>query len=271
VLKLITPESTVLQQYIEGFYLYRCNAGSVQSHIAFPHVNTGLSFFKGVSVTRQDHILCLNEQEENGYSIELLGKYTQPVRVHCVGAIDEIAIVFKPLGISRFVREDFGQLAPDFSQSYNNPNWMAFAQHLYETNNRITALEEFLLGTLVEKEEFTTMELALALFESPDADNSVTAVADMLNMNLKTFQRNFAKMLACSPVDYKRIAKFRNSLRSKFQAKEIKSLTNITYEANYSDQSYFIREFKKLTRQNPRHFFRDAKLIDGDKIVWEII
>jgi len=109
------------------------------------------------------------------------------------------------------------------------------------------------------------------MFENIQEDFSVAEVAEKLGKNLKTFQRSFKKMMACSPSDYKRIARFRNSLKSKFQSKEIKSLTDITYESNYSDQSYFIREFKKLTNQNPKLFFREASLIDGDKIVWEIL
>lgn len=271
MLKFIAPESTVLQRYVEGFYFYRCDAGNVQRHIAFPHTNTGLSFFSGVSVARQDHSLYLQHCAQNGYHIEVLGKYTQPVMVHCEGAIDEVSIVFKPLGINRFLREDFAQIAPVVSQGYDNPVWLATAKRLYENHNRVACLEEFLLSAIIEKEEFAKMEQALAFFESTEQDYSVAAVAAMLGMNLKTFQRSFTKLLACSPVDFKRIAKFRNSLRSKFQSKEIKSLTDITYEANYSDQSYFIREFRKLTQQNPKQFFREARLVDGEKIVWEIL
>ncbi len=201
----------------------------------------------------------------------MLGKYTRPVFVSCEGLIDEVAIVFKPLGGNRFIREDFVQAAPEYSQAYNNALWLKAADALFRSDDRIKFLEEFLISVLIENEQFSKMEKALAMFETNEADHSVVDVADKLDVNLKTFQRNFRKLMACSPSDYKRIARFRNALRSKFQSGEIKSLTSITYEQNYTDQSYFIKEFRKLTNQNPKAFFKEASLVDGDKIIWEIL
>ena len=77
--------------------------------------------------------------------------------------------------------------------------------------------------------------------------------------------------MACSPTEYKRIARFRNALQAGIMEKEIKSLTRISYDNNYFDQSYFIKEFKRLTGLNPKKFFRQVTLLDDDKIVWEII
>jgi AraC-like DNA-binding protein len=273
VLTTIVPKCAVLQKYIDSFYVFDPKTPINLRYLAFPHINTGLSFFKGGVVNRSNFRVEIIEQQTNevNYCIEILGKYTQPVFVHYEGCIDEIAIIFKPLGINRFIGEDLLKVAPEYSQAFENKAWQNIAPKLFDAEDRIACLEGFLLSIISEKQDYGKIEDALALFEHQETDYSVADVARQLGLNLKTFQRNFTKAMGCSPSDYKRISRFRNSLRSKLLSPELKSLTNISYENNYSDQSYFIREFRKLTGQNPGLFFREICLMDGEKIVWEIL
>ncbi len=273
MIKTIAPESEVLKKYIDTFYVFNSESGENFSYLAFPHTNTGLSFFKGVSIERDNFHVKIHEQQtaESKVCIEILGKYTQPVFVNYEGKIDEISVIFKPLGINRFICDDLVKIAGKYSQPLKNEQWLQWAAGLFDSDAGLEDLEKFLLSVFEENGDFIKLEHALTMFENNEEDYSVAQVAEKLNMNLKTFQRNFTKMLACSPSDYKRIARFRNALKTKFQSKEIKSLTSITYESNYSDQSYFIREFRKMTNQNPKYFFKEASLVDGEKIVWEIL
>ena len=110
----------------------------------------------------------------------------------------------------------------------------------------------------------------MPFLENIDLNYTIAEIAEKTGYNLKSFQRHFLKHMGCSPINYKRIARFRNSLKSKLDTHEIKTLTDDSYENNYFDQSYFIKEFKKLTKQNPKQFFKEISRVDGDKIVWEI-
>lgn len=76
--------------------------------------------------------------------------------------------------------------------------------------------------------------------------------------------------MGCSPVEYRRIYRFRSSLTKKLNSAEWKNLTDITYEVGYYDQSYLIKEFRKITNHNPKDFFKSTSKVDGDKIIWEI-
>ncbi len=265
------PKDKDLQRYVDFFYIFRSAPQEKWNHIAFPHINTGLSFFNAVLVNRGDHSIAIKGWPAGGPSIEVLGKYTQPIFVSCEGLIDEIAVIFKPLGMNRFMREDLMQVAPLYSQPYYNEQWLNAAHELFQTDDRIGYLERFLRSVLCEDDQFIKMESALSMLHTNAYDYSVAEVAGKLNVNLKTFQRNFTKMMSCSPSDYKRIARFRNALQSKLRSGDIKSLTSITYENNYTDQSYFIREFRKMTHQNPKLFFKEVSMVDGDKIIWEIL
>ena len=120
-------------------------------------------------------------------------------------------------------------------------------------------------------DEITKIEHTLPFLQNSDVNYSVTEIAHKAGYNVKTFQRHFTKHMGCSPIDYRRIIKFRNAIVSKLSAKKIKSLTDITFESNYFDQSHFIKEFKRLTNHNPKNFFRVVSQLHGEKIVWEIL
>ena len=212
-----------------------------------------------------------DQQAAPAYCIEILGKYTRPVSVSYHGRMEEIAIVFTPLGVNRFIDGDFITVAPQYAQPFTKRRWLEITPALFASDDPISELEAFLLSVISDRRDLIPIEKALRLLEDNLSDYSMTDIAEQTDMGFKTFQRHFTKALACSPTEYKRIARFRSALRSKLYAKKLKSLTSISYENNYSDQSYFIREFRKLTSQNPKNFFREVRLVDGEKIAWEIL
>jgi AraC-like DNA-binding protein len=260
-----------LQRYVDVFYIYETEQPARITYLAFPHINTAISFFKGASITRNDlHITINEDRSAKNTCVEILGKYTKPVVVDFNGVFEEVAVIFKPLGVNRFIKGSLRQLAPAYSQSFSDKTWTAFGELLFEAENKIERLESFLLAQLNNHEEFAAIENSLMYLEDTETVYSMGQIADSLGMNMKTFQRHFTKHLACSPAQYKRIARFRNALHSGIMERELKSLTRISYDNNYFDQSYFIKEFKRLTNLNPKKFFRQISVLDDDKIVWEI-
>jgi AraC-like DNA-binding protein len=273
LLKTFKPIADELQPYIEVFYVFNSDKPDRFSYIAFPHTNTAISFFKDASITRNNFHVTIEQNPKAAGStcIEMLGKYTQPVFVHYNGDFEEVAVVFKPMGINRFISGDLVDQAPEYSQPFTDGNWQNCCQQLFdEKEKRIELLEAFLKSQLRHTAAMESMDEAIRYFEDNRADYTVEQVAALTGMSLKTFQRNFKKHLACSPSAYKRIAKFRNALNSKIVAREMKSLTSVAYDSNYSDQSYFIREFKKLSNLNPRRVFKVITVLDNEKIIWEL-
>ena len=271
VLKTFIPSSAELKKYIEVFYIFNTEKPRQFSYLAFPHINTSISFFKGVSISRDNFHISIesNKRTVNKKCIEILGKYTKPVFVHYNGDFEEVAIVFKPMGVNRFIKGDLIKWAPEYTQSFNDENWISFSHQLFnEKENRIGLLEDFLKTRLKLSDEPNKLDIAIRYFESAEIDYTVEMVARLVGMSLKTFQRHFLKHLTCSPSEYKRIARFRNALNDKMFSKEIRSLTSISHGSNYYDQSYFIREVKKLTNLNPKKFFKMVRVLDDEKIIW---
>ena len=270
MIKTIAPSSPILKKYIECFYIYEGKSNSVLSYVAFPHFNTGLSFFKGASVHKQNWSLQISENTDVGVHIEILGKYTTPVLLEYKGQLSEISIVFKPAGLNRFFKNNYLSLAPKFSQELKNDAWSQFGGSLFSSDDDISKIESFLLSQFCDNQELSSIENSLTLLENSNEQISISDIANKVGLNLKTFQRHFQKHLGCSPVEYRRICRFRSSLTNKLNSAQLKNLTEITYEEGYYDQSYLIKEYRKITNHNPKDFFKSTSKVDGDKIIWEI-
>jgi AraC-like DNA-binding protein len=267
------PESSILQKYIEFFYVFSDETPQNFSYIVFPHVFTAISFFKGVDIDRKNYTMNINTSTDDKYVIDILGKYTQPVFLNYKGKCNEITIIFKPLGINHFFQNDIIELTPLFSQELKNSHWTEFTHVLFNENSnskKIQILETFLLSNL-KKLEINRMYDAIKFLEDFDKNYTIDEVASLCNYSLKSFQRHFKKYVACTPCEYKRIARFRYALQSKIISNEIKTLTSVSSQSNYNDQSYFIREFKKLTHQNPKRFFNKINVLTENKIIWQFL
>lgn len=271
MIKTIVPTSPLLGKYIECFYIYEGKSNSNLRYVAFPHYNTGLSFFKGATVQRQNWSVQISENTSVGVHIEILGKYVTPVLIEYKGQLKEISVVFKPLGLNQFISDTYLAIAPKFSQRLINSDWSRFAENLFLDDNDIIKLESFLISQFSEHSELLPVQESLSWLENSNDQTSISDLAEFVGLNLKTFQRHFKKHMGCSPIEYRRICRFRNSLNNKLNSAQLKNLTDLTYEAGYFDQSYFIKEFRKLTNHSPKDFFKATSKVDGDKIVWEII
>lgn len=189
------PKSKTLEKYIDFFYVFGHSNLKGVSYIAFPHTNTGLSFFKNAQIQRSQNQLTIQpaDQKQDVVCIEILGKYVNPVFVNYSGSIDEVAIVFKPLGINHFLKGSLNKLAPSYSQDFTDKAWVNFGSVLFGENSpalRIQALENFLTGQL-QNMDLTLMYEALNYLEQMENEYSVEHIALLLNMNLKTLQRHF--------------------------------------------------------------------------------
>lgn len=274
MIKSIAPSSKVLSKYIECYYFFDNNAKNLLNYIAFPHTNTCISFIKGVEIQRYYLMLNIQSKENSGdkVCVEITGKYTQPFFVNYKGNFDEISIVFKPLGVNHFLEKDLIEHAPKFSQPLNLENWQLIAKKIFELEDfcqRIELLENFLSSNLIQK-DVALIEKSIVFLEDLERNYAIQDISKQCGVSVKTLERAFNKLLTCSPATYKRIFKFRYSISRQETRSELMKLIDIAYESNYYDQSYFIREYKKLTGLSPKSFFQRISKSDGNKIIWQL-
>ncbi|MDH7461409.1 helix-turn-helix domain-containing protein [Chitinophagaceae bacterium 26-R-25] len=92
------------------------------------------------------------------------------------------------------------------------------------------------------------------IVQNPDKD-ALIKVQKELYITERTFQRMFENNIGVSPNQYRRIAQF-NAAFEQLNKRQFRSLSDIVFKNNYSDQSHFIRTFKEFTNLTPKEYLK---------------
>ena len=168
-------------------------------------------------------IVQISENTDAGVHVEILGKYKTPVFLEYKGHLWEISIVFKPAGLNRFFKDNYFSLAPKFSQELKNDVWAQFGESLFSSDDDISKIDSFLLSQFWDNHEVSNIENSLKLLENNNEQISISDIAIKVGLNIKTFQRHFLKHMGCSPVEYRRICRFRSSLNNRLNNTQLRS------------------------------------------------
>lgn len=267
VIDFYTPQSEILKKYIFGYYFLNAakNANPI-NYWTFPNNFCILSVNLNSTSTYLDNKINVVPEYNNLVTSNLVYRYSKPIEISIKPPINEITIYFKPLGLNYFVNN-----LPGFFIHKNEFNFSPFQD--FEANmadifveksleKRARMFERYWISKLNNK-NFTLLESILV-----DIDNGVSVenIAKAHNYTrqyiLKLFQSHIGKSIA----EYRKIHRFRNSIRKKVSKKHF---TELAYDNEYFDQSHFIKDFKGLTDLKPTTFFKE---IDVDKpTIWHFI
>jgi AraC-like DNA-binding protein len=202
---------------------------------------------------------------------------TKDGKVDLRGKLDKVTIIFKPLGLNHFInnpiKEIVGQPSSIFAE-WDGDKYAGFLNAFYRTNvnrKRIVLLEEFLLSRYKTFAEATVLKEVLNHLTDFENERSVEEIARVVNLNVRTLNRLFGKHLGISPITFRKIARFRHAMKNRIYGERLKTLTEIGYESNFYDQSYFIKMYQKLTGNNPSKFFRSIEKLSDDRLVFSFI
>ncbi|MVX37116.1 helix-turn-helix domain-containing protein [Myroides sp. LoEW2-1] len=87
---------------------------------------------------------------------------------------------------------------------------------------------------------------------------SLKQVQQEMNISERTLERLVKQYVGMSPKVYSRIIRFQANLNL-LRESSFKSLTELTYESGYFDQSHYIREFKTFTGSTPKQYLLDTQ------------
>ncbi|WP_051268461.1 helix-turn-helix domain-containing protein [Terrimonas ferruginea] len=267
------PASPILRQYIAYFYVdVQEDKKFYRKFSFFPHINTTLSFYKHASLKTGEV-----SQVESAAGKPLLKLLTRQHRVTTVvqtGPVYKIGIVFLPLGLNHFIRQTYGDLAPEEVQEFNPANAKEWTDQINSSfacrdpREGIQQLEVFLLS-VYQRREYGVLEKILRDLNDPHNANTIREVAESHYINHRKLNRDFKKELGITPEYYKMIARFRHAVDLRIMHDKQGPLTTIAYESGYLDQSYMIRSFKKLTGLSPSAFFREGKHLGIGDTFWK--
>lgn len=247
------PSNSLLAKYIEGYYFIRPEEPVQFSYYTIPNNFQIVSLLKNSQISTTDGKIVCEENNNGKVTSNLTYNYLKPILIEYHGAISEITIYFKPLALNFFVENlhlyfqtdgnfiDFVPFA-DFHEKANT-----FFENTNLNYTRI-ALEEYWLEKFYDNSNLTQIRFIV------DNINKmrIQDIASHLKISRQHLNNIFHHYLGKSPMEFKRIQRFRNVFNNLGL-----NLTEMTYENHYYDQSHFIKEIKKITNNLPKHFFKN--------------
>lgn len=261
------PKNELLQRYIEGYYFISHLENSPSLHYwTFPNNFFIVSVNANTDLEIADNKIIIKQSQQKKLTANYVSRYTTPIEVICEGAVKEITIYFKPLGINHFIANadelvnqksamDFNPF-PDFAET------MATILQQKDRELQQNQLEQYWLSKICNA-QLTLIEKIIADVE---ADLKIEEIASKHNFSRQYLNKLFTQALGKSPTEYRKIHRFRNAIAKR---KQTDSLTELSYESLFYDQSHLIKDFKKLAKVSPNSFFK--KVDTAKEYIWLFI
>lgn len=269
----------LLRKHIDFYYFFVSPDPDFNTiYYSFPNLYTPLNIHCNADSIIQPYSTTVFENPANPYHLLIQGMREYPLRVNLKGRIDKITIAFSPLGINHFLDKPFIDVAPKDSQVFEEwrqlDHYNTFLHDFYHTQDldtRITVLEKFLLTRYRPFDQYERLHDSIKMLTDFGARHSMEDIAAATGLHLRSFNREFRKHLGISPSGFRKIARFRHSMHNRLFNEGFKRLTDIVYESDFYDQSYFISMYKKMTGSNPKKFFREIRQLGDEKLLFQFV
>ena len=275
--EVLPPSNPFLMRFIKHFYFIRGRRDPELSYVTFPQLTTSIYLIKNMRLqfNKSSRRICSTHDPSAAPQAKVFRPFSRPTVVTLIGEVNEVAIVFRPLGINHFIKRPYvievggaEHLFLGFGDALDK-----FLSELFalETNEgRREAVEYFLLRQYVGFEN-QRLKQALPILVDVGNQSSITAISSHLGISSKTFDRLALTHLGTTPCHIRKVARFRHSAELITTTGGAMRLTDIAQASQYYDQADFIRQYHQLAGATPKHFFKHTSNIGGAGILWRML
>lgn len=270
--KAYKPKNEMLASLIDCYYLLsRDDSEPTTTYLTFPSVFSIHSIALNTTIVASNSKYIIQKSDKEYLLSEVVCRFNRPFCFEYKREVNEITIYYKPLGLNAFLEKDLSSYPegitnrfipfPDFEPT------MSKILEIGEDDEKINALENYLLSQHKGFSHPYIHHFVNDLID--DAEGvSIGDLSKKYSVSQKTVIKHFEKHVCKTPVEFRKIIRFRKALNKFHQQKEHLSMTELSYILNYFDQSHLIREFKSLTGYTPIQFFKRISPLESGKINW---
>jgi len=122
-----------------------------------------------------------------------------------------------------------------------------------ETDQQVTIISEYITQLIqnTSNDPDSSIKLAVSSIIKSKGVIPIKELREQLFITERTFERRFNKEVGVTPKQFAKIIQFSFSYNH-LKETDYTTLTNIAYENGFSDQSHFIRSFKRYTGATPK-------------------
>ena len=263
----------ILKKYINYFYFYeRTSIDKEIKYFGFPTPNVFITVFKGADYEITNENIEIVESKSSEVKHVLFFDDEKPGYLKYNGALSEITICFKPLGINHFLEQSFsdyinGAITPIvFFSDFKDQ--MATVFELTSQEDKALALENYLLSKVKSFDHPFLNEVVSDIMSKTEIQYTVTSIAKKYNISRPTLNKSFKKHLGIKPNQFIKIVRFRNAIENYKTKTRDENLVDVAYLTAYFDQSHMIKDFISLTGYSPKTFFSKISHLENGQINW---
>lgn len=254
--KLIKP-CDELKPYIQSFWIAKFK--KLPFSLPLKIIADGNSGF--VINFSSEYTIKINEKE---YTCSDKFTYFPPSKHYALakvkGDADVIGVRFNAAGVYKFFDKNISSFQEDMYPITNTQNWQIdkLYTQLKEQNkieSKIHIIELFLLNKLkISKKENSPWIFDFVNEIKKEKGNvNIEELCQNFKLNYRQVQRRFKMELGLSAKLYARIVRVQDTKKT-LSSLIVNSLTKLSYDKGYFDQSHFINEFKNFIKETPKEY-----------------
>ena len=235
-----------------------------QNHDLDSHNNIPLyaDGYPGIMFQQTDNGFYLLPKKKKLSELFLYGQTIKPVSLDVKGPYQFIVFQLYPFASKYLLDIDPKELNDDCFDLFNldDINTELYKIKLMQTNNveeQIEIISELILE-LIDVHSSTqngSIQQAITIILRYKGQIRIKELLPLLNITERTLERNFKTHVGLSPKQFAKIIQFQYSL-SELTVNKMKTLTDVGFDSGFTDQSHFIRVFKKYTNQTPSYYLK---------------
>ncbi|MEQ9378176.1 MAG: helix-turn-helix transcriptional regulator [Imperialibacter sp.] len=254
--------STVLSPYIQSYWHGSFNVDG-EANISQSVLPNGC--IELIIHTSSDHCSLTRPGADWSKSPEftLLGLYDKPYEVQFSRPVTVFGIRFFPDGL----RNVFGVAPAEFLGTYEDSNDVLgnsmrdFCEQVRDAGSpsgRVELANSFILSQVeTHRIDWDYTHLAMQLIRKCQGTAEYQSLIDQVPISVRQLQREFKALYGITVVDYMRISRM-NAIHNYMLSKN-RSLTELSHDLQFTDQSHFNREFKNFVGVAPTKFARNRE------------
>jgi len=274
----IKPQAELLKPLIAYYYFHQIHhADGCNQIIYYPNHQDGITFYKNATVTWNHHGRKIKASGQDSISCLYTSNPYRSRTVRMYGENSKIGIIFKPLGVSHFIEQPLGRIIQDIVTPFDvfGPSFQQLAMALYQVDcveEKRNRLDHYFMERFIGFEDEKFKRLIRHIQETAPS-MTTEEMGAFLNCSKKTVYRCFKKFITHTPTVFRKAVKFRRTLHQyqKSPLNSKPSLTKISTDGTYYDQSDFIKQYVSMVGLTPKQLYSRIQSFGQNGTFWSYL
>lgn len=271
------PLHALLKQHVAYYYFLTTDTPDYQIRFhVYPQLQVPVTIHRFAQLEQSGAVAHVHADQNQRHLTLCNGLLKGPLEASISGLQNRVTIVFRPLGINHFIEAPYHTLIGRSIQRFDGwegPAYTSFLEAFFaagEHSTRLQLLEAELLRRYRPVSKSDLLYRAVGLLTDFEEQRPVPEVAEACGLTERTLNRLFHTHFSASPVQFRKIARFRRTIELR-QSAQKGALTKVAHRSSFFDQSHLIGDYHALTGMQPARFFNAVTRAAGGEVLMRIL